>query len=154
YFCEFFNDLTEPITWGPDTQRQEHCNLAAYYYPAGDRLSQLTLSGDLQAITPPGGVLLGASEPGVVALSNPAGPSGTDVIFNAVDRDTLAPTQNTVHVPAWGTQQSFRVTGLKPARASMLQVTTGAGVLATPVWVKGFALSEIYYHPVNGPLGL
>lgn len=30
--CSFFNYRDVPATWGPDTTRQEHCNLTAYYY--------------------------------------------------------------------------------------------------------------------------
>jgi hypothetical protein len=58
-----------------------------------------------------------------------------------------------VHIPSWQTQTSFDVVGLRPARASFLQATTGAAVLSVPVWVKGLALSEIYYRPLSGPLG-
>jgi hypothetical protein len=151
YACDFFNDLAETLTWGPDTKRQEHCNLAAYYYPAGNDLSHLYLAGEVLELE--GAAMAGEAATLAVTLGSPAGPDGVDVALESGDPGALSvPSQ--VHVPAWAQRASFAVMAAQPARAVAVRATTGAGWTEATVPVWGLELSELYYNPDQAGPGL
>ncbi|HJZ88340.1 MAG TPA: hypothetical protein VKN99_24365 [Polyangia bacterium] len=150
--CDYFNDTDVTLTWGPDTKRQEHCNVAAYYIPAPEpRLSDLFLTGDVAAIELPPPVPAGMTEMGTVRLNVPAGPLGVDVDVESEDPSLLqVPLPGgIVHVPAWSDNVSFPVRGMLPARGVGVRATTGAGWAEGHLGVAGLELSEVYYKPAS-----
>ncbi len=80
YECDFTNNTWQTITWGANTTNQEHCNLAAYYYPAGDPPSTIVFTGDLDRIDPlPSSLFPGQAVSSTVWLKQPAGPLPVEV---------------------------------------------------------------------------
>jgi hypothetical protein len=150
YECDFTNDTAGPITWGPNTANQEHCNLAAYYYPAVDPPSTVVVTGDLDHLDLlPSTLFPGQAVQSMVWLKQPAGPQPIEVEIEPSDPSVVAPF--TVQVPAWGQSATFHIKGVRPGPVA-LNITTGADVLVRPEVVEGLALSELYYRPSDaGP---
>jgi hypothetical protein len=147
FFCDYFNDTDVTLSWGPDTKTQEHCNVATYYWPAGDHPSSLYLSGEVARIS--GAAVAGAQSQLAIELAETAGPAGVDVTLESADGLTVPPM---VHVPAWQNRATFAATGSAPMPDATVSATTGAGWTQLPVPVWGLVLSEIYYSPdVPGP---
>jgi len=143
YECDFENTTDGTLTWGPDTVTQEHCNLAAYYYPAKEKLSNTYIVGDLKAITAtPTDLVAGQQAQGQVELATPAGQLGVDVALNVDQKLLHAPA--IVHVPAWQSTATFTVDALSPA-STTLHASTGSKVTDMPWNVRGLSLSEVYY---------
>jgi hypothetical protein len=116
--CDMDNSNgSQTITWGPDTMRQEHCNVAAYYVP-GDGAGMVTVINDAAALSFEGTT-------GRVTLNAPAGPLGTDVALEADDSTVLMP--NVVRVAPFQTTATFAVTG---STATTVRATTGATVVS------------------------
>jgi hypothetical protein len=116
--CDMDNrNGSQTITWGPDTTRQEHCNVAAYYVP-GDGAGMVTIVNDAATLSFQGTT-------GTVSLNAPAGPVGTDVTLEADDAAFLMP--NVVHVAPFQTTATFTVTG---TTATTVRATTGATVVS------------------------
>jgi Copper type II ascorbate-dependent monooxygenase, C-terminal domain len=148
FACDFENTTDGTLTWGPDTNTQEHCNLAAYYYPAGEKISTVTILGELKSVTAtPLSLLAGEGATGQVELQEPAGPVGVDVELVMPDRTALqAPA--TVHVPAWTSTATFSLQALRPTHAVMHATSGDEAQAVTLPWdVGGLLLSEIYYKP-------
>ena len=147
FSCDYYNDTDVTLTWGPDTKTQEHCNVATYYWPAGDHPSALYLSGEVARIS--GAAVAGAPSQLAIELAETAGPAGVDVTLESVDGLTV-PAR--VHVPAWQPRATFDATGSAPMANAVVKATTGAGWTQLPVPVWGLVLSEIYYSPdMPGP---
>jgi hypothetical protein len=140
YQCDFTNDLPFPLTWGPDTKRQEHCNLAAYYHPAGPDDNPIVVGDVVGLDVTRAPTLAGDPAKCILTLSAPAGPAGVDV---TVTGDGLT-MPATVHVPAWTDRAGFEVSGLRPTRGAAVHITTGSTVLDGAVPVSGLALSEVF----------
>jgi hypothetical protein len=150
YECDFENDTGAPITWGPNTSNQEHCNMAAYYYPAADPPSTIDFTGDLDRVEPlPATLVPGQSVASTVWLKQPAGPLPVAVEIEPSDPDVIDPI--TVRVPAWTKSAPFRLVAKRPG-AVTLQATTGSAVLERSAVVEPLVLSEVYYHPLDGNL--
>jgi hypothetical protein len=116
--CDMDNSNgTQIITWGPDTTRQEHCNVAAYYVP-GDGAGMVTVVNDAAALSFHGTT-------GEITLNAPAGPLGTDVTLEADDPTFVMP--NLVHVAPFQTTATFTVTG---TTATTVRATTGATIVS------------------------
>jgi hypothetical protein len=94
YRCDFENDSGGEVTWGPDVIRQEHCNLALYYFlEEGAVAAQVTVSGGLQR-------LVLTKDHGTILLARPTGAEGSDVQLRSSSPSVLeVPTR--VHVPPW-----------------------------------------------------
>jgi hypothetical protein len=164
--CDYLNDTQAPITWGANTTDQEHCNMAAYFYPAYPPLSHLALSGDIATATvTPNTMAPGSPSQGQVTLVQQAGQLGVEVnlIPSALGMLTVP---DMVQVPAWGMGATFTVTALAPG-STTLGFTTGNPPITTPIVVQGtptppmqgaggsLALSEVYYNPTGSdPTGL
>jgi hypothetical protein len=145
YECDFTNDTSQAITWGPNTTSQEHCNMAAYYYPASDPPSMNVFTGDLDHVDPlPSTMFPGQSATSTVWLKQPAGPLPIEVAIDSSDPSVMAP--SSVHVPAWGRSARFQIGGTRPGSLA-LSFTTGSDVLQKPAVIEGLALSEVYYQP-------
>jgi hypothetical protein len=165
YQCDFTNTTTGVLTWGANTATQEHCNMAAYYYPATDPLSHLYLGGEIAtASATPGTVPVGGSADAHVQLEEQAGPLGVDVVVQQPSGSGLSAPAG-VHVPGWAWGADFTVQGTAPG-STTIGLTTGAGVtpLLVPVFAGdagapdggaggGLVLSEVLYDPTSGPAG-
>jgi hypothetical protein len=158
YQCDFLNTTTGVITWGADTTTQEHCNMAAYYYPATEPLSHLYLSGEIAAATTqPSTLSVGQSASAHVQLKEQAGPQDVDVVLQGPSGGGLT-LPGSVHVPAWAWGADFPVQATSPG-ATSIGLTTGAGVTTLPLSVVGgsgsggLVLSEVLYDPTSGPAG-
>jgi hypothetical protein len=151
--CDYDNTTTNTITWGANTNTQEHCNMAAYYYPATPPLSHLYLSGEIGSATVSSSqVVVGQSLQGHVELAEQAGQAGVDV--ELLPSSGLLPMPGTVHVAPWTTGADFQLQGMTSG-AAMLNATTGSALTTIPITVAGLALSEVYYKPTGAdPVGL
>src|SRR5579859_1483802 len=160
YQCDFVNTTNGVITWGANTQTQEHCNMAAYYYPATPPLSHLYLSGEIASATAQAATLTaGQSASAHVQLVAQAGPQPVDVVLAAQGAEVSAP--GVVHVPPWAWGADFALAASQPGSTS-LSLTTGAAVTTLPLSVvggpgaaggAGLALSEVLCDPAAGPAG-
>ena len=160
--CDYLNDTQAPITWGANTTDEEHCNMAAYFYPAYPPLSHLALSGDIAAATvTPNTMAPGAPAQGQVTLVQQAGQLGVQVTLIPSSPGALT-VPDMVQVPAWGMGATFTVAA-NTAGTSTLGFTTGQPPITTPIVVQGPAmqgapglvLSEVYYNPTGSdPTGL
>jgi hypothetical protein len=152
YQCDYQNTTNGVITWGANTRTQEHCNMAAYYYPASAPLSHLYLGGEVAtAALQPSTLIAGRSAQGHVQLKEQAGPEGVDVILQppAGAPLTLPPL---ARVAPWAWGADFALEGTAAGQTS-LALTTGAGDTTLPVSIvggpgsAGLALSEVYLGP-------
>jgi hypothetical protein len=148
YACDFENTTDGTLTWGPDTVHQEHCNLAAYYYPAGEKISSVYIVGEVKSVTAtPLSLQAGEGATGQVELQEPAGPVGVDVALVTPDSSAFQAPAN-VHVPAWATTAPFTLQALRPTRVVMRATSGDEAQAVTLPWnVGGLVLSEIYYKP-------
>jgi hypothetical protein len=153
--CDFSNTTDGVITWGANTVTQEHCNMAAYYYPATEPLSHLYLSGEIAgAGIDPGSLPVGQSADVHVQLKEQAGAQGVDVVLQGPSGGGVS-IPGGVHVPGWAWGADFALQAATPGPTS-ISLTTGANVTTMPVSVVGgggLVLSEVLYDPTSGPAG-
>jgi hypothetical protein len=153
--CDYLNTTTVDITWGANTVTQEHCNMAAYYYPANDPLSHLYLGGEIASVsTQPSTLVAGQSATAHVQLKEQAGPLGVDVVVQNPSAGGLS-LPGGIHVPAWSWGADFALEATAPGPTSF-GLTTGADVTTlalSAVGDGGLVLSEVLYDPTNGPDG-
>jgi len=149
YECNFFNWGGSPLTWGSDTQTQEHCNMTVYFSPA-EKMPQLCL--------------LAPSKLAAVTTQSTAVRAGQNVSFDVV---LAAPEQNDVvvalqssnsagfQVPATATiragqlRGSFTGKALQPGSFDVSAAMDDAQVSAR-VRVAGVVISEVFYNPAGG----
>ncbi len=149
YGCEFFNWTGAPITWGSDTETQEHCNMTAYFSPA-EKVSELCLlpPSKLQALTPVESSVR-AGEDFVFAIEL-ASPEPTDVTVEIAVSDASAlQAPASVTIPAGELYGTFSARARKPAPVDVTASLHGA-TLTTAVSVSGLVLSEVFYKPATG----
>ena len=142
--CDYFNYRPIPITWGPDTKTQEHCNLVAYYYPA-EILSQfcITEAAEVSAIAGPSArVLPGDDATFTIDLSEAAADDGANVRLASSDPTALV-VPETVYVAPGATSAMFQAKALRPARVTVT-ATLGSLAKSATAKINGLALSEIY----------
>jgi hypothetical protein len=145
--CDYFNNNDFTITWGPNTATQEHCNLAAYYYPASGDGSELCLSGTTAAVASldpnPTRVMAGQQAPLTVLLNEPVptGTGGVDVTLSSSD-PTVATVPATVHIDDGAQTATFQVTALRPSRGVVINASAGGAQVEATVGVDGLVLSE------------
>jgi hypothetical protein len=149
YGCEFFNYSGTPITWGSDTETQEHCNMTAYFSPA-EQISELCLlpPSKINALTPvEDAVRAGKNFVFAVELAEP---EKTDVTIEISVSDASAiAAPGTVTIPAGELYGTFSARGLKPAQVEVTASLQGATVTAA-VRVTGLVLSEVFYNTATG----
>jgi len=149
--CDFTNSRDFPITWGPDTKTQEHCNMAAYYYPAvedddGFCIKEIddvgTLVG-LRASLPE--ISVGDSAELTVDAAAPV-EADTDVVVTATDPSALDAPQ-VLRIPAHARSVTGTVRGRRPAAAAGLTATLGTQTASLALPVRGLLLSELLVRP-------
>jgi hypothetical protein len=149
YDCYFHNPDLFALTWGPDTQHQEHCNMAAYYAPADPTANTVRLSGDLGTISPISTVIMGLPTTTSVTLAEPAGALPVQVIAKTdpqMHGDTIA----FGRVLPWQTSGTLsfipKALGTMKATATTGHVDAQHLVQLPPIDVEPLALSEAYYE--------
>jgi hypothetical protein len=145
--CEFFNHRTVAASWGPDTQRDEHCNMVAYYYPAAEPSS--FCEEDFQRTGPLSGVMIttpdalaGAPVGFEVTMSSP---NLADTLIELAPSDPTAlelPTR--VVIAAGQTSALFNGRALRPARQLGVAATLGDVRREATFAVGGLVLSEVF----------
>lgn len=154
--CEYLNTRPLPISWGPDTQTQEHCNMTAYYYPATegaafcvqDFAADATLD-EVAPVTPPslaGALpLAGTSTELSVTL---AAPVESDALVSlTTDQGDAVALPPFVVIPAGERRATFRARALRPTRGAGVVATLGKQQLRTALPVAGLVLSELMAYP-------
>jgi hypothetical protein len=146
YECNYFNWSGETLTWGSNTESQEHCNMTAYYSPA-DEVSELCLTAPskLSALTPTmPAVRAGQSFTFDVALTAPEAEAVT-VALQASDASALEMPAS-VTIPAGQQRASFSARTRRPGSFEVSASMGDARVVAV-VRVTGLVLSEVFYNP-------
>lgn len=149
--CDFANTRDFPITWGPDTAHQEHCNMAAYYYPAPPDANGFCIK-DPDDVGSLAGIRASAPRIGVGGLTEltieTAAPveADTDITLVSSDPTALAVPAG-VRIPAHGRSVTVTARGMRPS--SGVRVTAGLGAQTTAMWVgvDGLLLSELLVRP-------
>ena len=149
YECGFFNYSGGRLTWGSDTETQEHCNMTAYYSPAKDtrslcllepsKLSNLTSMEET--------VRAGESMSFVVEL---ASAEATEVSVALASSDFAGfEVPASVSIPAGQVRASFTAQARRPGNFEVSATMTGARVI-TSVRVTGLMVSEVFYNTATG----
>jgi hypothetical protein len=149
--CDFTNSRDFPVTWGPDTATQEHCNMAAYYYPAdpnsdgfcikdaADTGTLVRLGATTTALGVGDTTELTAQMDGIVE-------SDTDVALAAVD-PTALDVPATLRIPAHSSSATVTVRALRPSSGVDVTATLGTQTATTTMKVQGLLLSELLVRP-------
>ena len=149
YECNFFNWGGAPLTWGSDTQSQEHCNMTAYYSPA-EKMAELCLTAPskLSALTPATpSVRAGQNIAFDVAL---AAPEATDVVLALQSSSAMDLTvPSSVTIRAGQLHASFIAQTRRPGSFEVTAGMDDAQVTAK-VRVQGVVVSEVFYNLTSG----
>jgi hypothetical protein len=149
YECNFFNWESRTLTWGSDTQTQEHCNMTVYYSPA-ESVTSLCLNAPskLAALTPSSEtVRAGQNLTFAIEL---AAPEVTDVVVALQSSDVQGLTvPASVKVLAGQIHASFVAQALRPGNFEVSASMSDARVV-TPIRVGGLVVSEVFYNPATG----
>ncbi|HWU89966.1 MAG TPA: hypothetical protein VN253_22040, partial [Kofleriaceae bacterium] len=150
YGCTFTNASGEELTWGSDTEKQEHCNMTAYYAPAEEHKPTLCLlaPSKLVALTPQeSSVRAGGEFAFAVEL---ASPETTDVAVAIRTTDATAlDVPAVVVIPAGQKEAVFFGRALRPAPVTISASLSGATV-QTNIRVTGLMISEVFYQSATG----
>ena len=149
YECNFFNWEGAPLTWGSDTQSQEHCNMTAYFSPA-EKMSDLclTVPSKLEALTPTRDtVRAGQSVTFDIALAAPETAPLT-LALQASDASGLE-IPASVTIPAGQRRASFVAHARRPGNFEVSASMPEAQVVAA-LRVSGLVISEVFYNPAAG----
>jgi hypothetical protein len=147
--CSFFNWSSQPLTWGSDTQTQEHCNMTAYYSPA-EKVSEFCLlePSKLSALTPSSPAVTVGKD--VLLDVEIASPEAADVVIELASSDAAAlSVPATATIPAGQRHVTFSAHTLRPGNVEVSAALSGARII-TPVRVTGVVLSEVFYSPATG----
>ncbi len=149
YGCEFFNWTGNPITWGSDTETQEHCNMTAYFSPA-EEISDLCLlpPSKLNSLTPVEDSVR-AGKNFVFAVELAAAEKNDVTVEIEVSDSSAIAAPATVTIPAGQLYGTFSARGLKPAQVEVKASLQGATIIAA-VRVTGLVLSEVFYNTATG----
>jgi hypothetical protein len=156
FTCEFQNFRNHPISWGADTETQEHCNLATYYFPADEASSfcikEVDDVGMLAGVTPSARSLQPGQATTVAIRMEPAVEGDTDVAL-AVSDPTALEAPAVARIPAGQTTGMVKVKALRPvARVSVTASIAGQRTQAD-LSVGGLAISELMAAPAAGQKG-
>jgi hypothetical protein len=151
--CDYTNSRDIPITWGPDTATQEHCNMAAYYYPAsttddGFCIKEADDVGTLTALRAGAPALdVGDTTELTVETAAPL-EADTDVPLAASDPSALD-VPASVRIPAHARSAAVVVRGLRPAGSVGVTATLGTQTMSAALVVRGLLLSELMVRPAQ-----
>jgi hypothetical protein len=148
YECNFFNWGGAPLTWGSDTQTQEHCNMTAYFSPA-EKMSELCLTApsklSLTAASPT--VRAGQSVTFDAALN---APEQDDVVIALQASDAAAlEVPPSVTIRAGQQHASFTARTRRPGSFEISAAMSDERISA-PIRITGLVISEVFYNPANG----
>jgi hypothetical protein len=149
YECSFFNYGGSPLTWGSDTQTQEHCNMTAYFSPA-EKISELCLTeesklSEIKPTTP--SVRVGQDYAFDVILASPEATAVT-VALSSSDIAALTVPASVV-IPAGQVRASFVAQARRPGHFEISASMDGARVMAGAL-VTGAVISEVFYNSATG----
>jgi hypothetical protein len=156
FSCEYLNFRSTPTTWGADTSLQEHCNMAAYYYPANDDAAFcIKEEDDIGTLTdllpPPTGLRPG--DHGQITV-RAAAPIEADTTVPLVSSD---PTALSVPAVAWfpagAREATVDVQALRPIGQVSLTATLGTQTINTALSIGGLGISEFMADPSAGQRG-
>jgi hypothetical protein len=147
--CSFFNWSSAPLTWGSDTQTQEHCNMTAYFSPA-EKVSEFCLlePSKLSALTTSAPEVRVGQD--LLLDIELASPETTEVVVELTSSDAAAlevPSQ--IIIPAGARHASFTARTLRPGNVEVAAALSGARII-TPVRVTGLVVSEVFYNSATG----
>lgn len=148
YECNFFNWGGVPLTWGSDTQTQEHCNMTAYFSPA-EKISELCLAvpSKLEALTPARDTVRAGQE--VTFDIVLAAPQSAPVTLTLQASDATGfDLPEKVTVPAGQQRASFVARARRPGNFEISASIPEARAIAT-VRVTGLVISELFYKPAD-----
>jgi hypothetical protein len=149
--CDFVNTRDIPVTWGPDTSTQEHCNMAAYYYPAppdangfcikepddvGTLTSLRAAASELQA---------GETTDLSVEMAAPV-EVDTDVALTASDPTALE-VPATARIAAHARSATVTARALRPVSSATVTAALAGQTAAASLAVRGLLLSELLVRP-------
>jgi len=149
--CSFFNWSDQQLTWGSDTQTQEHCNMTAYFSPA-EKVSEFCLlePSKLSALTPSQSTVRAGQD--FVFNIELASAEATDVSVALSSSDPAAlQVPSSVILPAGQRNVTFSARGVRPGNVDVTATLSGASVI-TPIRVTGLVLSEVFYQPATGDM--
>jgi hypothetical protein len=147
--CSYFNYGTAQLTWGSDTQTQEHCNMTAYYSPA-ESVSDLCVlePSKLTALTPSRPeVLAGEDFTFDVALAEPEA-SDVTVALSASDPSAFDMPES-VGLAKGQLHAAFTVHARRMGNFEIIATLNGARIV-TGMRVGGLVISEVFYQPSSG----
>jgi hypothetical protein len=149
YECGFFNYSGTRLTWGSDTQTQEHCNMTAYYSPAVDTRSLCLLEpSKLSKLTPSKETVATGQDVTFEITLSAAEKTDVKVALQSSDVSAFeVPAEITI--PAGATLVTFNGRARRPATVEVSASLNSARVI-TPVRVTGLVLSEVFYNPATG----
>jgi hypothetical protein len=150
FTCDFTNYHDFEVDWGADTTRQEHCNMAAYYYPADDDydfcIKELDDVPPLAALTAASERLMAGDETTVTVRASSPVETDTDVALAAADATALA-VPGLVTILAGASEATFTARALRPAPPTAITATLGTSAQSTAISVAGLVLSELLVAP-------
>lgn len=153
FSCDMVNRRDVPARWGPDTNRDEHCNVVAYYYPASQDASacirDFASAGQLAGVEVPGEVpWAGATVPVTVRL---AAQSSDDTLVELLSQDASAlDLPPFVIVPAGEVTATVSARAVRPTRGVAVTASLLGTRLSTGLSVRGLVLSEVMAWPSDG----
>lgn len=156
FSCEYFNHRPFPISWGAETEHQEHCNLSTYYYPAVDDaafcIKEADDVGGLEsAVAQAQQLRPGASTTVTVRASAPV-ESDTDIALESADTTALE-VPAFVRIPAGGREATATVRALRPVARVSVAASLGTTRVTAELSVGGLVLSELLSEPTPGQKG-
>lgn len=147
--CSFFNWSSQEITWGSDTQTQEHCNMTAYFSPA-EKVSEFCLLEPSKLLALTASATETRAGEDVLLDVELASPETTDVqveLTSSAPDSLSVPSQ--VIIPAGSRHASFRAHSGRPGNAEVTAALSGAKLISS-VRVTGVVVSEVFYNPATG----
>lgn len=150
FACDMVNRRDVPARWGPDTNRDEHCNVVAYYYPAPQEASacirDFASAGQLAGLDVPSEVpWAGATVPVTVRLAAPA-PEDTLVELASQDASALD-LPPFVIVPAGAPSATISARAVRPTRSVAVKASLLGTQRSATLSVRGLVLSEVMAWP-------
>ena len=146
--CDFFNSRDIPISWGPDTNTQEHCNMAAYYFPAREQddgfcIKDVEDRGTIVGVTAEASVLSSGASTRVTVEMDAAVEADTEITLRASDSTAIS-IPLTVNLPAHARSVTFLARALRPVSGVVIHAALGIQVRSLNLRVTGLLLSEVY----------
>jgi hypothetical protein len=156
FSCEFLNFRSTPTTWGADTGAQEHCNLAAYYYPARDDaafcIKEESDVGVLDSIVPASPRLRAGERTRLTIRAAARLESDTDIVLQTSDPTALQ-LPRAVRIAAGDSETTVETRALRPVAEVSVTAILGAGQVEAALSIGGLGISEFLTDPIPGRPG-